>query len=69
MTKINGAYVFFGLFVLVVIGLWGTGNLFKTSKILNVSNEEKRNSVDSSASTSVSGGKRKRKPMRKQRLR
>lgn len=29
MTKINGAYVFFGLFVVVIIGLWVTGNLFK----------------------------------------
>ena len=24
MTKINGAYVFFGLFVVVIIGLWVT---------------------------------------------
>ena len=67
MTKINGAYVFFGLFVVVIIGLWVTGNLFKPK--IN-SNETDRNSVDSKASTIIrSGGKRKRKPRRKQRLR
>ena len=66
MTKINGMYVFFGLFVVVIIGLWVTGNLFKTSKY---SNKKERNLVDSQASTIVSGGKRKRKLRRKQRVR
>ena len=32
MTKINGMYVFFGLFVVVIIGLWVTDNLFKKTK-------------------------------------
>ena len=31
MTKINGIYVFFGLFVLVIIGLWQTGYLSKNT--------------------------------------
>ena len=53
MTKINGAYVFFGLFVVVIIGLWVTGNLFK--KLPKIEYPK--------------GGKRKRKPRRKQRLR
>jgi hypothetical protein len=65
MTKINGAYVFFGLFVVVIIGLWVTGSLFKTSKLLKYPNEKERNSVDSNASTIVSGGKRKRKIKRR----
>lgn len=61
MTNINGMYVFFGLFVVVIIGLWVTGNLFKTSKKSEFSDEELKSHFQ--------GGKRKRKPRRKQRLR
>ena len=59
MTKINGAYVFFGLFVVVIIGLWVTGNLFTIKKPVELPKTE----------STTEGGKRKRKLRRKQRLR
>jgi hypothetical protein len=65
MTKINGAYVFFGLFVVVIIGLWVTGNLFKSSNKQEYTTTEIKNFLK----TKQNGGKRKRKPRRKQRLR
>ena len=55
MTKINGAYVFFGLFVVIIIGLGITGNLFNKPKKWP------------KPEYPTEGGKRKRKPRRKHR--
>ena len=65
MTKINGMYVFFGLFVVVIIGLWVTGNLFKSSnKLLEYTTTEIN---DFLKTKQQDGGKRKRKLRRKPR--
>ena len=51
MTKINGAYVFFGLFIIIIGFLWKNGYLYKYQEYQEFLQPR--------------GGKRKRKPRRK----